>query len=584
MTEPRTAELILGVSDSHDSGVAIIREGHILAAINEERFTRVKMAAGMPRRSLAEVWRIAGVRPEDITRVALAGSSSAGTPPINNDFTDERGKASVPQQVAELIDRLPGGGAVMGSPRVNTMYRTLMRGATLRRIAAVKRELLQLGIDGPIEAYNHHDCHVASAYYTSGEPRALVISNDGFGDGQCAKIAIGDQGHLRTVSENSFINSLGVYYNYVTHFCGFPKSHHAGKTTGLAAFGDAQRTIALFRDLITWDGDQGIYVSHGHIFRNCLRDLYARLNGTSREDAAAGVQLLCEEIVTAQVRHWIATTQIGRIVLVGGVHANVKVNQHVAEQPGVERVFIFPNMGDGGLALGAAFLEWARVEPSTATPRVLPDVYLGPAFSEELVARALRAAGVAFERPPDLASAVAEALAADRVVGRFDGRMEYGPRALGNRSILYPATKPEVNAWLNRQLRRTEFMPFAPVVRVEDAPAFFVGFDERTAHTAEFMTITYNVTERCRREAPAIVHVDGTARPQVLRRSTNPAYYAIVDAYHQRTGLSVLVNTSFNMHEEPIVCTPADAVEAFFQSALDVLAIGPFLVRNSPKG
>lgn len=581
--EPHGAEVILGVSDSHDSGVAIIRDGHILAAVNEERFNRRKMASGMPRCSFGEIWQIAGVRPEEVTRVALAGSSSAGTPPINNDFTDDRGKASLPQQVAELIDRLPGGGAVMGSPRVSTMYRTLMRGATLRRIASVKAELLRFGVDAPTEAYNHHDCHVASAYYTSGEPRALIVSNDGFGDGQCAKIAVGEGGHLRTVSENSFVNSLGVYYNYVTHFCGFPKSHHAGKTTGLAAFGDPQRTIALFRDMVTWDAERGIYVSHGHVFRNCLRDLYARLNGTSREDAAAGVQLLCEEILTAQVQYWIAKTQIAHLALVGGVHANVKVNQRVAEQPGVDRVFVFPNMGDGGLALGAAFLEWARVEPSIATPRVLPDVYLGPEFSHEQIERTLREAGVPFERPADLAAAVAEALVADRVVGRFDGRMEYGPRALGNRSILYPATKPEVNAWLNRQLRRTEFMPFAPVVRAEDAPEFFVGFDERTAHTAEFMTITYNVTDRCRREAPAIVHVDGTARPQVLRRSTNPAYYAILDAYHERTGLSVLVNTSFNMHEEPIVCTPADAVEAFLQSDLDVLAIGPFIVRNTRK-
>src|SRR5262249_107894 len=220
--------------------------------------------------------------------------------------------------------------------------------------------LLQCGVDAPIEAYNHHDCHVASAYYTSGEPSVLVVSNDGFGDGQCAKIAVGDHGCLRTVSENSFVNSLGVYYNYVTHFCGFPKSHHAGKTTGLAAFGDPQRTIAMFRELMSWDGTRGLYVSHGRVFRNCLRDLYARLDGTAREDAAAGVQLLCEEIVTAQIRHWMEKTQLRRLALVGGVHANVKVNQRVAEQPGVDRVFVFPNMGDGGLALGAAFLEWAR--------------------------------------------------------------------------------------------------------------------------------------------------------------------------------------------------------------------------------
>ena len=161
--------------------------------------------------------------------------------------------------------------------------------------------------------------------------------------------------------------------------------------------------------------------------------------------------------------------------------------------------------------------------------------------------------------------------------------MEYGPRALGNRSILYPATNPSVNDWLNRQLKRTEFMPFAPVIREKDAQEFLIGFDEKTAYTAEFMTITYNVTSRCKREAPAIVHIDGTARPQVLRREVNPDYYDILDEYYKLTGLSVLVNTSFNMHEEPIVCTPQEAIKAFYESNLDILAIGPFLVLNNKK-
>jgi carbamoyltransferase len=240
-------------------------------------------------------------------------------------------------------------------------------------------------------------------------------------------------------------------------------------------------------------------------------------------------------------------------------------------------------MGDGGLALGAAFLDWVQREPSQARAGVLDDVYLGPGYSEHEIADALRADGVAFDRPADLAAEIAAHLQRDRIVARFDGRMEYGPRALGNRSILYPATHPEVNTWLNRQLRRTEFMPFAPVIREKDASAFLERFDARTATTAEYMTITYDVTDRCKREAPAIVHVDGTARPQVLRREVNPEYYAILDHYHRLTGLSVLVNTSFNMHEEPIVCTPQDAIKAFFESELDVLVAGPFVVQNGKK-
>ena len=184
----------------------------------------------------------------------------------------------------------------------------------------------------------------------------------------------------------------------------------------------------------------------------------------------------------------------------------------------------------------------------------------------------------------NLRHVLARQLKGDRIVARVDGRMEYGPRALGNGSILYPATNPSVNQWLNRQQRRTEFMPVAPVVRIEDAPAFFERFDDKTAYTPQLMTITYDVTARGRREAPAIVHVDGTVRPQVLRRGVSPGYYDILDEYHKLTDLSVPVNTSFNLHEEPIVCTPEDARKAFYERDLDVLLMGTFLIVNERKG
>jgi carbamoyltransferase len=408
-----------------------------------------------------------------------------------------------------------------------------------------------------------------------------VISNDGFGDSECARVATGGADYrLRVLAAQSFFHSLGVYYNYVTLFCGFPKSHHAGKTTGLAAYGDASRTLPVFRDLIAWDDRSGLYWNRGRLFRNAIRDLNARLAGSSREDAAAGIQRHCEDVLSEMVRWWVARTGERHVVLTGGVHANVKVNQRIAEAVDLDSLSVFPNMGDGGLSLGAAFLALADVAPERARPQTLRHAYLGETFSDDAIEAALRRSGVRYSRPAQLAPAVAAQLASGRIVARFDGAMEYGPRALGNRSILYQATDPEVNAWLNQQLRRTEFMPFAPVLRIEDAAAFMQRYDDRTAHTAEFMTITYDVTDRCKREAPAVVHVDGTARPQILRREVNPGYYDILTEYHRLTGLSVLVNTSFNMHEEPIVCTPDEAIAAFADSHLDVLAAGPFLAER----
>jgi carbamoyltransferase len=573
-------EITLGISDSHDAGVAIVRDGTVLAAINEERLNRIKMFAGVPLRSLEQIWRVAGVEPRQVTGVGVAGIVSAGAPPINNDFTDDNGRAAVAQVAVEMVDRLPGGGALIRNPLVQAVYRQATRPVQRARVRRLTQLMRAVGVSAPVSIHHHHDCHLASAYYTSGFDRALVVSNDGFGDTECSRVAVAADGKLTVVARNGFVDSLGVYYNYVTLYCGFPKSHHAGKTTGLAAFGDPARTAPVFQSLIPWDERRGMYINRGRLFRNCIRDVHRRLDGASREDAAAGIQQHCEQVLASMVRHWTGRTGERNLVLVGGVHANVKANQRIAAVAGVDRVSVFPNMGDGGLALGAAFL--ARRGGFRATER-LAHAYLGGGYPDAEIEEALRAARLPFSRPAGLATEVARHLAERRLVARFDGRMEYGPRALGNRSILYSAVDPSVNAWLNRQLKRTEFMPFAPVLRIEDAPAFLDGFDAKTAHPAEFMTITYDVTERCKREAPAVVHVDGTARPQVLRRDVNPGYYDILAEYQRLTGLSVLVNTSFNMHEEPIVCTPQDAVNAFLASNLDVLVAGPFLVTNDRK-
>jgi carbamoyltransferase len=256
----------------------------------------------------------------------------------------------------------------------------------------------------------------------------------------------------------------------------------------------------------------------------------------------------------------------------------------MASEPGLKSFYVFPSMGDGGLPLGAALLASGGLARGRPGPQALSDLYLGPQWSERDIERLLSARGVNFERPPALARRVAELLAAGQIVARFDGRLEYGPRALGNRSILYRATDPAANDWLNKQLGRGEFMPFAPVIRDVDAARMIEDYGPATAYTSKFMTITFRASDAFRREAPACVHLDGTMRPQIIERSINPGYYDIVAEYHALTGRAVLVNTSFNMHEEPIVCSPQDALQAFELSNLDHLVIGPFLVPRFAKG
>jgi carbamoyltransferase len=284
-----------------------------------------------------------------------------------------------------------------------------------------------------------------------------------------------------------------------------------------------------------------------------------------------------EVVAVNLVRYWVRETKCDSIVLSGGVTANVKMNQRLHEIEEVERTFVYPNMGDGGCGTGLATL-WSW--PGGA--RTIHDVYYGPSYTPAEIRAELEKAGLAFAEPASLVREVARRIHAGEVIGRFGGRMEYGPRALGNRSILYHAKEPDVNQWLNKRLGRTEFMPFAPVTLWEAREKCYVNV-QGAEHTAEFMTMTFDCTEWMRKTCPAAVHIDGTARPQLVRREVNAEYYDILKEYEKLSGIPCLINTSFNMHEEPIVCSPADAVRAFLQGNLDGLAIGPYFVPHPSR-
>jgi carbamoyltransferase len=264
-----------------------------------------------------------------------------------------------------------------------------------------------------------------------------------------------------------------------------------------------------------------------------------------------------------------------RVALAGGVFANVKLNQRILEIPEVESVYVHPAMGDGGTGVGAALAALAH--RGKIRPFRLDDAFLAPPASEEAIVSALRTSGLRYERMVDPSARIAELLASNHVVARYAGAMEYGPRALGNRSILYPAIDPTVNDWLNRRLQRSEFMPFAPATLIEHAAKCYIDYTG-AEYTAEFMTITFDCTDYMKKTSPAAVHIDGTARPQLIHPENNPGFYGLLDAYHARTGIPTVINTSFNMHEEPIVKTPEDAIRAFRLGRLPYLVLDDFLV------
>jgi carbamoyltransferase len=296
-------------------------------------------------------------------------------------------------------------------------------------------------------------------------------------------------------------------------------------------------------------------------------------------DLAASVQLLLEEVGVGFVRYWVEKTGLNRVAVAGGVFSNVKFNQRVHDLEEVEEISIHPGMDDGGLSVGSALALLSEVRPASATHMMggLENVYLGPSFDEGTLRQAIAETGLAYRREETIHRVIAEKLAEGKVVARFWGRMEYGPRALGARSILYQTRDPTVNDWLNDRLKRTEFMPFAPATLRDQARRCYRGI-EGAEDSARFMTITFDCTEEMKAQSPGVVHVDGTARPQLVDEATAPDFFGILREYHGLTGIPSVINTSFNMHEEPIVCTPSDALRAFQAAELDWLALGDYLV------
>lgn len=576
---------VLGVTTEYESGAAAVEDGHIVAAVNEERLLRIKLAAGFPRRSIDCVLDLAGWKAADLDAVLVAGEYDL--------YTGEAGpysgwfefrpvgfgrwlKRSVGARLARFREALPW---------LEAGYYVVL-GPSFARRRRIIREVLRadFGIRCPVVFVDHHFCHATSAYFTSGMKDALVASLDGGGDGKSSRVYAVRGGRFDEIAETSAYDSLGNYYAYVTHLCGFKAHKHEGKITGLAAHGRPVHR-ALLAEFIT--EEEGRLRNIGRVvFDDAVKEIARRLpDSWRREDLAASVQLLFEELSGRWLDHWARAAGLRDVALAGGVFANVRVNQALHESPLVDRLYVHPGMGDGGLAVGAglaACVPGVLDETMPAVNESLGDVYLGPDLTIDDVDAALLAAGLepeSLDDPAPLAEAVADLLADGYVVARAAGRMEYGPRALGNRSILYHPADPSVNDWLNINLKRTEFMPFAPAVLWAHREACFEGL-EGAELAARFMTVTFRCTPWMAEHMPGVVHIDGTARPQLVHRAANPGFHDILAAFHRRTGLPGVVNTSFNMHEEPIVCSADDCVRAFLAARIDYLAIGPYLVKH----
>jgi carbamoyltransferase len=606
---------VLGISPlDKDATVSFLEDGQVVFACGEERLSRVKLQSGFPQRALELGLQRTGWDTASIDAVAYAFFDGAGETQLMREAFKKDGRAHRSDCTFASLQRLhavsSNGYAVDRSqlipglpteqsefmPPKPWLKRTIYRRAAASpwldwqvhrrsfkgwlKVASTEhhqytRELLaglaEYGLDKKLRRFHHHDTHAANSFYASSYDRALLVTFDGYGSGACGGIYTGGPAGIELLHRFDFPNSLGHFYEQVTSGLGFKPMRHEGKIVGLAAYGNPEHLRRVLLDRFECDnGDIRIRAGLNSFF---VRALAARF---AKRDIAAAYQRVLEEVATTTIRYWLQKTGLSNVAVSGGVHANVKLNQRIREIDGVESIFVYPNMGDGGCATGAALLAFDRQVLGGGT---LKDVYYGPDYSRSEIEVALRRAKLSYECVDNIEERVAQLLTEDHIIGRFNGRMEYGPRALGNRSVLYPARDPEVNQWLNKQLGRTEFMPFAPAALAREAQRLFKNV-AGCEKTAEFMTITFDCTEQMIRQCPAAVHVDGTARPQLVSERTNASFCKILEGYFARTGIPAIINTSFNMHEEPIVCSPDDAIRAFLLGNIDYLAIGSFLAPH----
>jgi carbamoyltransferase len=561
----------------HDDAACLVRDGEVVAAAEEERFTHVKHGKRpvpfttwqLPFHAIEYCLREAGVTMHAVDHVAysfrpdLFCGSDARLDPLFLDYV-----RNAPRQLAD------------GAPHhLDERFRGIRS-------------------DGPFRWHfvEHHLAHEASAFLAAPFDESAVLTMDGRGERVTTSYGVFREGQYRRIKQVELPDSLGLLYEDVTRYLGFLHSSDEYKVMALASYGEPV-FIEAFRRIVRTNGEGDYFVD-----RVDLEELFgpARARGapmTQRHfDIAHSLQKALEETVLDMARWLHRRTGLPNLCMAGGVALNCVMNARLRDLGPFENVWVQPAAGDAGTAMGAAlWIDGQERRKRGGAPRrwTMDHAFLGPGFDDREIEAFLRWTGVSFRKLDDVADEAAALLAREKILGWFQGRMEFGPRALGARSILASPLRAEMQARLNDIKDREDFRPVAPVVMEERAREWFVtgraaasGKDGLSAQTsvtgfpAPFMLFVFDVRPDKARHIPAVRHVDGTARVQTINHAQNPPYYDLLAAFERRTGVPVLVNTSFNTRGEPIVCTPRDAVECFWTSPLDALVIGSYLLEK----
>ena len=593
----KTPTYILGISAYyHDSAACLLRDGVIVAAAQEERFTRIKGDSNFPERAVEYCLRTAGIGLRDVTHVGFYDK-----PLLKFERILETYLGVVPRGFRSLLKSGPLW--IKEKLFTDRMLRDAMP-----------------GYDGDIMYAEHHESHAASAFFPSPFDEAAILTIDGVGEWATSTGGMGRDNDFEILQELHWPDSLGLLYSAFTYFTGFKVNSGEYKVMGLAPYGDPKYVDIILKELVDLRED-GSFTLNQKYFNylsglTMTNDAFARLFGgaprapesklTQREmDLARSVQAVCEEIMLRMARSLHRETGAKHLCLAGGVALNCVGNGRLLREGPFEKLWIQPAAGDAGGALGVAQLIWHRL---CAGPRMtngardaMQGSYLGPSFSPDEIAAFLKAQGAPFERLDGTAmfERVASLLGSEKIVGWFDGRMEFGPRALGARSILGDPRSPRMQAEMNIKIKfREGFRPFAPsVLRERVADYFELDCDSPymliVAPVKESRQIPMTDAQQklwgieqlnvVRSDIPAVTHIDYSARVQTVTRDTNANYYDLIAEFERQTGCAVLVNTSFNVRGEPIVCTPADAYQCFMRTHIDYLVLGPYLLDKTTQ-
>ena len=565
--------LVLSIHDGHDAGATLVQDGRVVLHSSEERRVNKKNMSGVPRESISALFERTGIDPRDVDLVSLCGIIRTG----KTVTSDNRGDAGI---------RLMDWASVAAQTEAGTKFGRWIL-PKVREQKEITEFLGDLGLgEKPIKAFDHHLCHAACAYYhRPWEGDALVLTHDGAGDGICATVNVGRGHELEVRSQTPKFHSLANFmYSAITAHLGLKPWEHEYKVMGMAPYGrpDWNGASDILRELY---GVEGLHFRNrtGCGLGRIQKFLRNKLAGHRFDNLCAACQLVFEELMVKWVHNAIDATGINKVAGAGGAFLNVKANKILREDPKVDAFYAYPASDDGGTPIGAAVLGYLhlcrqkKVEPKLDLPK---DMYLGFDFSDSEMEQAIQAGGYPYHRMDNAPNEIGQMLADGKIVARFDGREEVGPRALGNRTIMANPQDLMVIRKINFAIKKRDFwMPFAASILEEEAPRYI----ENLTDWAFYMIEAFDTKPEAEHDIISGMHpMDLTVRPQIVNE-LNPNYRDIIRAFRDKTGVGGILNTSFNLHGFPIVGTPAVALDTLHNSDLDALQLGPFMVGRKDR-